>query len=179
MRVNSERLIGRSYCRRDMSIKDRLEHVGWTKRPTGCWEWNGGKHVSGYGVLNIYGRSHYAHREALQIKLGRPLTPGMYACHTCDNPPCMNPDHLFEGDHRDNMADMRSKGRGHGGRHGGTPRYKPEHFETVYAMRGRPLAEISAAAGGMSHQYISLLLSGAKQPPAAYAGLIRGERSLA
>jgi hypothetical protein len=50
-------------------------------------------------------------REVLENKLGRPLLPGMFACHTCDYPPCINPDHLWEGTMQDNIADRDRKRR--------------------------------------------------------------------
>jgi hypothetical protein len=60
-----------------------------------------------------YGRqgNRYAHRVALEEKLGRPLRPGMKALYTCDNPPCVNPEHLYEGTHGQNMRDMIDRGR--------------------------------------------------------------------
>lgn len=45
------------------------------------------------------------HRKVLEFKMGRPLAPGMYACHTCDTPGCINPEHLYEGTQSQNMLD--------------------------------------------------------------------------
>lgn len=53
----------------------------------------------------------YLHREALAQKLGRPVAKGMDACHTCDNRACVNPDHLYEGTRKQNMADCTERGR--------------------------------------------------------------------
>ena len=72
-----------------------------------CWPWQGAT-SGGYGSFDHNG----AHRFALEIKLGRPIAPGLFACHTCDNPPCCNPLHLFEGTHQDNVDDRQAKGRG-------------------------------------------------------------------
>jgi hypothetical protein len=55
-----------------------------------------------------------AHRRALMAKLGRSLLPGMQACHHCDNPPCIQPEHLYEGTSADNHRDMVERGRGRG-----------------------------------------------------------------
>ena len=80
---------------------------------TRCHPWVGGKRRSDarYGCFWFDGRSVPAHVFALELKLGRRLDPGMEACHTCDNEPCCNPDHLYEGTHAQNMQDMAAAGR--------------------------------------------------------------------
>ncbi len=80
----------------------------------GCWEWQGAKTAYGYGAIGAGGRGdgiRLVHRVALEQHLGRPLGAGMCACHHCDNPPCVNPLHLFEGTKGDNNRDMAAKGR--------------------------------------------------------------------
>lgn len=83
-----------------------------------------------------------AHRIALERKLGRPLLPRMLACHTCDNPPCVNPEHLFEGDHRANALDAVAKGRYRNGQADKTHckqghEFTPENTGSVYPVTGR------------------------------------------
>lgn len=75
-----------------------------------CLEWQGSRHNQGYGIFWRDGKRIYAHREIYEASHG-PIPKGMCVCHTCDNPPCINPEHLFLGTYLDNTRDMMSKGR--------------------------------------------------------------------
>lgn len=79
--------------------------------PDECWPWTGGRNAKGYGCFSIRGKRSVATRASLEIATGKPVPDGMLACHTCDNPPCVNPAHLFVGTPRDNMQDQVAKGR--------------------------------------------------------------------
>ena len=81
---------------------------------TPCIEWRGCRIPKGYGMFTKDGVTQYAHRAALEEKLGRPIKKGMECLHSCDNPPCINLDHLTEGTRGDNMKDMHCKGRAQG-----------------------------------------------------------------
>lgn len=79
--------------------------------PGECWEWLGTRLPKGYGQHCWQGKPNtYAHRIALALKDGDWDSP-LAVCHTCDNPPCCNPVHLWRGTLADNLADMRAKGR--------------------------------------------------------------------
>lgn len=80
------------------------------QKETGCWEWMGAKTKNGYGHMNIFYKNQYAHRISYEIKYGE-IPVGMVACHKCDNPACVNPDHIFIGTQKDNIQDMIKKGR--------------------------------------------------------------------
>lgn len=75
-----------------------------------CWPWRGGR-CNGYGIGTFNGEPFKVSRLVLAEKLGRDLLPKMYALHTCDNPICCNPAHLWEGTNADNMIDKTAKGR--------------------------------------------------------------------
>jgi len=77
---------------------------------TGCYNWIASVERKGYGKFKVAGRFLPAHRWAWERKNG-PIPPGMLACHRCDNPRCVNPDHIFLGTHQDNVDDMIKKGR--------------------------------------------------------------------
>jgi hypothetical protein len=84
---------------------------------SGCWEWTG-FYTGKYGAFRIGGkggRDIRAHRLSWVIQNG-PIPPGMFICHQCDNPRCVNPDHLFVGTPQDNVDDMHAKGRRRTGR---------------------------------------------------------------
>ena len=75
-----------------------------------CWLWTGHINDSGYGLLILRRHRMRAHRAAWQLS-GGDLPPGMSVCHTCDNPWCVRPEHLFLGTHQENMRDGVRKGR--------------------------------------------------------------------
>lgn len=77
---------------------------------SGCWLWESGLNSNGYGILFCGGYRGYAHRFSYAHFKG-PIPDGMYVCHSCDVPSCVNPDHLWLGTQVDNMRDCRRKGR--------------------------------------------------------------------
>ncbi len=124
-------------------LKQRSEEV-----TSGCWEWCGGRHGTGYGCVPVWvHKSHYAHR-AMFAAVCAEIPPGMYVLHSCDNRKCINPEHLWLGTHLENIKDMQSKGRHRGGSLPNelNPKHKFSN-ETVALIRER-------AAAGIQKKYI-------------------------
>src|SRR5580704_5089112 len=76
-----------------------------------CWEWAGSRHPRrGYGQVTNDGKTAKAHRVMWRLTYGA-IPDGLHVLHRCDNPPCINPAHLFLGTNADNVADRVRKGR--------------------------------------------------------------------
>lgn len=75
-----------------------------------CWEWKAGRDKDGYGQFSVGYVGTRAHRFSFLLHHGD-IPRGMKVCHTCDNPPCANPKHLWLGTADDNNKDMKNKGR--------------------------------------------------------------------
>lgn len=84
----------------------------YSKTPSGCWEWDRPEPPGGYGSFCVDSKKFRVHRWALTRFKGPPTNPNKaWALHHCDNRRCVNPDHLYWGDIKDNMRDCASRGR--------------------------------------------------------------------
>jgi len=99
--------------------------------PDGCWLWLGaGSGEMGYGMFSMYGKRLKAHRVSYEFHVGQ-IPEGMLVCHTCDNPKCVRPDHLWLGTNADNMRDMVEKGRADRTKKAGDRSWSRNHPELV------------------------------------------------
>lgn len=96
-------------------VADPIKHfwsfVDRSGGPDSCWEWIGGRTKKGYGSFGFRGKTFSAHRISYEISNNISIPADMCICHHCDNPPCVNPKHLFLGTKSDNSLDMYKKGR--------------------------------------------------------------------
>lgn len=124
-------------------MRSRDERFAAKTRPAsnGCIEWIGAVNNQGYGVFSVgEGRLRLAHRFAFEKHYG-PVPNGLVVMHACDNPRCVNQDHLIAGSRLANMLDMARKGRQRGGR----VRGEKQHLSK---LNSEAVKVIRRAAGG-------------------------------
>jgi hypothetical protein len=103
-----------------------------------CWEWLGRSNDDGYGKISWSGKDLSAHRLSFEMTFGE-IPNGMEVLHKCDNPPCVNPNHLFLGTQTDNIRDMKQKKRGAEGERMGSAKLSSAQVEEIrqrYAKGG-------------------------------------------
>jgi hypothetical protein len=88
-----------------------------------------------------------------------PIPEGLFVCHRCDTPACINPDHLFLGTNAQNTADRHAKGRSAAGESNGRAKLTAEQVDGIRALRGMPLSAI-ARRFGMSQRAVGAILRG-------------------
>lgn len=94
------------------TILERFEDK-FIEHQNGCWVWVACTNSDGYGQLRVKGKSEKAHRISWEIYNDRKIPSTFIICHTCDNPSCVNPNHLVCRDNQWNADDKYAKGRGH------------------------------------------------------------------
>lgn len=144
--------------------KQPIEERFWSKvdrsgGPDACWPWTASRRLNGYGQFGVRANCKdlppaLSHRVAYELTKGA-IPDGMYICHSCDNPPCCNPDHLWFGSPDDNMRDCARKGRaaktgsGKFGEASNTAKYSEEKVREILSLRKQGLSQhaISRAVG--------------------------------
>lgn len=110
-----------------------------------CWLWSGTTDTYGYGRFFARGRMHQAHRAAWELYCSE-IPEGLCVLHSCDNPPCVNPAHLFLGTKLDNKRDEMKKGRNVVGEQVGTSKLTAQQVKAILEDT-RPQIEIAREYG--------------------------------
>jgi hypothetical protein len=139
--------------KRILSVEERFWGKVTKTGEDGCWVWQGYLGKEGYGYFKVAGKQIRVNRFSYALaNLDNPLGPGDFVCHSCDNPPCVNPKHLWKGTHTDNMHDMFRKGRRRAatgeraGRHVLT-KEQVEIIRTLYAKGEKTQTELAKIYG--------------------------------
>lgn len=138
-------------------------HEKWDLDEEGkCWVWNASKAGKGYGQIKIpkTRKQVYAHRLSYMIYKGE-ITEGLDVCHTCDNPSCVRPSHLFLGTRKDNLQDMKSKDRHLKGSKNNQSILTDEKVRQIHKMHLSGLSQMKIAKSfGVSQGTIWKILKG-------------------
>jgi len=127
------------------SVLERFNEKYVINEETDCWEWTDYLNPDGYGRLQINKTSIGAHRVAYELFIG-PIPDGLFVLHSCDNPPCVNPLHLFLGTTQDNTQDKINKNRQQKGE---ADRYSKLTEQEVLEIRAR------YTTGGITHKQLA------------------------
>lgn len=140
-------------------LKERFWAKVTVGTPGGCWLWNA-QRLFGYGRFKVEGKMRCAHHIAWMLTHGE-IPHGMFLCHRCDNPGCVNPAHLFLGTHDDNMRDMVAKRRQARGDAHGSAKISARDVRKIRAlgMKGEVRRKI-AADFGIEHSTVGDILTG-------------------
>jgi hypothetical protein len=150
---------------RAIDVLKRFESNVAPEALSGCWNWTGKPNNGGYGrMTNEEGRVMLAHRWAFRHFVSENLPP--VVMHKCDNPACVNPDHLEGGTQAKNILDMWHKGRGVARKHtreqSPLTRYSREQLQAVQELRDSGLTQTKIASiTGISQSHVSRILNGA------------------
>ena len=133
--------------------------------PDECWEWTASRMPKGYGQIGSEERKTLlAHRVSYELHNG-PIPADHDICHRCDNPPCVNPGHLFLGSRQDNMRDCSSKGRvvvpaTQGERNGSARLTEAQAIEILTRHANGERGSRLASEFGVTHAAVSALIHG-------------------
>jgi len=126
-----------------------------------CWEWVGGKNIFGYGRFNVDGKMQSAHRFSYGLR-NPDFDRSLNICHRCDNPGCVNPDHLFAATQKENIADRDRKGRrkmSYGDRHYRS-KITSDQAKEIKALKGKMKQTDIAKKFGINRSNVARIISG-------------------
>lgn len=144
------------------SMIPELDHYELGGPEGDCWEWALGRHWDGYGQLRYKGVTTRAHRLSYQIAHPEEDIKGKVILHRCDNPCCINPAHLTCGSQRDNMKDMKRKGRQYhpSGKLNPHCKLNEQQVSEIRALKGKQSQAAIGKLYGVSQRTVSLIHRG-------------------
>lgn len=159
---------------KDLKTRTRFWKKVDVKKDNECWEWTASKNKKGYGEFWLENKPHFHAHKVAWILTNGDISDEMCVCHTCDNPSCCNPNHLFLGTNQDNVDDKMKKGRWNSTflygkdhpQHGGNSPYSKLTESDVREIRnlreqGYTLRAL-AKQFGVTHGVINNILQGRK-----------------
>lgn len=161
----NQRCVNPKHLRPQPQLEDRFwSKVNKNSSPTGCWMWEGA--IVKYGVIDIGGNQRLAHRVSWELTYGEiPEGEGYHGtcvCHRCDNPLCVNPEHLFLGSIADNMKDRNNKNRQAKGERSGPSKLKEiqvKEIRRLYKLGGETCRTL-ANKFGVSNSLVKQIVRG-------------------
>lgn len=145
----------------DAAFRERFWSKVAISGNTACWEWTAYRKPNGYGQFTL-GKGQFRAASRVSFALTHGVVPeGLVVCHTCDNPPCVNPRHLFIGTQSDNAYDCSRKGRANRARGVATPSHRLTERQ-VRAIRSEPVtygvkARLAREYGVSAHTIADIL----------------------
>lgn len=127
----------------DSKTADRFWSKVSKKVEPPCWTWTGALFTTGYGQFRFPHKNARAHRVAWELINGK-IPKGMHVLHTCDNPRCVRPSHLYVGSNQDNVDDKLRKGRQPFGEWHGVSKLSVEKVEAIRARATENLRVLAA-----------------------------------
>lgn len=134
---------------KNILIKDPVERfwkfVSVPEDNDGCWDWTGRKNYKGYGVMKINRRNVQSHRFSYELHQKQEIPLGLLACHKCDNPACVNPDHIFIGTIQENNLDRDRKSRKAVGERNGKSKLTEERVRSIKILLSQKVSDSEIA----------------------------------
>lgn len=162
-KTHYERVLNGRKARPTQGLSEHERFMFYVEKTDTCWLWKGSKQRV-YGMIWSNGKNVLAHRYSYLAHVGE-IPDGMFVCHRCDNPLCVNPDHLFVGEAADNTRDMMNKGRGfwpHGDDHHLSKITDADVIE-IASLKGKVSQKAIAKKYGIDPSHVSRIMSGHKR----------------